>query len=70
MCVHALSMGKLYHAMMDTASIVITAAVPGTLRVRAAAKEVNGDWAAKKAVMSRSASVIMEGFVCILCDTF
>lgn len=93
-CVRALSMGKLHHAMMGTASVAIAtaAAVPGTLvnlaagggerdavtfghpsgtlRVGAAAEEINGDWTAKKAVMSRSARVIMEGNVRIPGDTF
>lgn len=94
-CVRALSMGKLHHAMMGTASVAIAtaAAVPGTLvnlaagggerdsvtfghpsgtlRVGAAAEEkANGDWTAKKAVMSRSARVVMEGFVRIPGDTF
>ncbi len=93
-CVRALSMGKLHHAMMGTASVAIAtaAAVPGTLvnlaagggerdavtfghpsgtlRVGAAAEKVNGDWTAKKAVMSRSARVLMEGTVRIPGDTF
>ncbi|RRJ84862.1 2-methylaconitate cis-trans isomerase PrpF [Aestuariirhabdus litorea] len=93
-CVRALSMGKLHHAMMGTASVAIAtaAAVPGTLvnlaagggardavtfghpsgtlRVGAAAAEVNGEWTATKAVMSRSARVIMEGAVRIPGDTF
>ena len=85
--VRALSMGKLHHAMMGTASVAIAVAavVPGTL-VNAAAgggarKEVvfghpsgtlrvgaeaileNRQWTVKKAVMSRSARVLMEGFV-------
>ena len=86
-CVRALSMGKLHHAMMGTASVAIAtaAAVPGTLvnlaagggqrdavtfghpsgtlRVGAAAEVVGGEWTATKAVMSRSARVLMEGFV-------
>ena len=94
LCVRALSMGKLHHAMMGTASVAIAtaAAVPGTLvnlaagggerdavtfghpsgtlRVGAAASEVNGDWKADKAVMSRSARVIMEGSVRVPGDTF
>jgi len=93
-CVRALSMGKLHHAMMGTASVAIAtaAAVPGTLvnlaagggareavtfghpsgtlRVGAAAEEVNGEWTAKKAVMSRSARVLMEGWVRIPGDSF
>ncbi|PSF04880.1 2-methylaconitate cis-trans isomerase PrpF [Marinobacter fuscus] len=35
----------------------------GTLRVGAEAKEVNGQWTATKAIMSRSARIIMEGWV-------
>jgi probable AcnD-accessory protein PrpF len=93
-CVRALSMGKLHHAMMGTASVAIAtaAAVPGTLvnlaaggverdavifghpsgtlRVGAAAELVDGEWRAQKAVMSRSARVLMEGFVRIPGDTF
>ncbi len=94
-CVRALSMGKLHHAMMGTASVAIATAAAvrgtlvnlaagggerdsvtfghpsGTLRVGAAAEEkANGDWTAKKAVMSRSARVVMEGFVRIPGDTF
>lgn len=93
-CVRALSMGKLHHAMMGTASVAIAtaAAVPGTLvnlaagggereavtfghpsgtlRVGAAAAQVNGEWTATKAVMSRSARVIMEGNVRVPGDIF
>ena len=92
--VRAMSMGKLHHAMMGTASVAIAtaAAVPGTLvnlaagggarseirfghpsgtlRVGAAAEQANGKWTATKAVMSRSARVIMEGWVRIPADTF
>ncbi|AVU75774.1 2-methylaconitate cis-trans isomerase PrpF [Pseudomonas sp. Fig-3] len=35
----------------------------GTLRVGAEASQVNGEWTVKKAIMSRSARVLMEGFV-------
>lgn len=35
----------------------------GTLRVGAEARLVNGEWTVKKAIMSRSARVLMEGFV-------
>ena len=35
----------------------------GTLRVGAEAAQVNGEWVVKKAVMSRSARVLFEGFV-------
>ncbi|MBQ4851852.1 2-methylaconitate cis-trans isomerase PrpF [Pseudoalteromonas sp. MMG012] len=86
-CVRALSMGKLHHAMMGTAAVAIAtaAAIPGTLvnsaagsiardsvtfghpsgtlKVGAVAREVNGQWQAKSAVMSRSARVLMEGNV-------
>lgn len=85
--VRALSMGKLHHAMMGTASVAIAtaAAVPGTLvnlaaggqaresvcfghpsgvlRVGAAASQVNGQWTVTKAIMSRSARILMEGWV-------
>lgn len=92
--VRALSMGKLHHAMMGTASVAIAAAaaVPGTLvnlaagggtrnevrfghpsgtlRVGASAECSDGIWAVKKAVMSRSARVIMEGRVRVPEDCF
>jgi probable AcnD-accessory protein PrpF len=85
--VRALSMGKLHHAMMGTASVAIAtaAAVPGTvvhaaagggqrgavrfghpsgtLRVGAEVAQVDGRWVATRAVMSRSARVLMEGTV-------
>lgn len=85
--VRALSMGKLHHAMMGTASVAIAtaAAVPGTLvnlaagggmreavrfghpsgilRVGAAVAQVDGRWTVTKAVMSRSARIMMEGAV-------
>ncbi len=85
--VRALSMGKLHHAMMGTASVAIAtaAAVPGTLvneaagggareavtfghpsgtmRVGAAAEQVDGQWVVRRALMSRSARVLMEGAV-------
>ena len=35
----------------------------GTLRVGAQASQVNGEWSVKKAIMSRSARVLMEGWV-------
>jgi 2-methylaconitate cis-trans-isomerase PrpF len=83
----AISMGKLHHAMMGTASVAIAtaAAVPGTLvnsaagggtrtalrfghpsgtlRVGADVERIDGQWLATKAVMSRSARVLMEGAV-------
>jgi 2-methylaconitate isomerase len=85
--VRALSMGKLHHAMMGTASVAIAtaAAVPGTLvnlaagggeretvcfghpsgtlRVGARAQQENGEWTVTKAIMSRSARVLMQGWV-------
>jgi 2-methylaconitate isomerase len=42
----------------------------GTLRVGAEAQLVDGEWVVKKAVMSRSARVLMEGFVCVPSDAF
>lgn len=92
--VRAMSMGKLHHAMMGTASVAIAtaAAIPGTLvnlaagggersevrfghpsgtlSVGAAAEQQNGKWTATKAIMSRSARVIMEGYVRIPGDSF
>jgi 2-methylaconitate cis-trans-isomerase PrpF len=92
--VRALSMGKLHHAMMGTASVAIAtaAAVPGTLvnlaagggdrtsvtfghpsgtlQVGAEASQVNGQWTATKAIMSRSARVLMEGWVRVPGDSF
>lgn len=85
--VRALSMGKLHHAMMGTASVAIAtaAAVPGTLvnlaagggtrdavrfghpsgtlRVGASVQQRDGQWTVTRAVMSRSARVLMEGWV-------
>ncbi|MFL6533412.1 MAG: 2-methylaconitate cis-trans isomerase PrpF [Pseudomonas sp.] len=42
----------------------------GTLRVGAEASQVNGEWTVKKAIMSRSARVLMEGFVRVPGDVF
>ena len=42
----------------------------GTLRVGAEAKLVNGEWTVTKAIMSRSARVLMEGWVRIPGDSF
>ncbi len=91
--VRAMSMGKLHHAMMGTASVAIAtaAAVPGTLvnlaagggereavrfghpsgtlRVGAAVQQVDGQWTVTKAIMSRSARILMEGAVRIPMDT-
>ncbi len=41
----------------------------GTLRVGAEAKQQNGEWSVTKAIMSRSARVLMEGWVRIPGDT-
>jgi len=94
LCVRALSMGKLHHAMMGTAAVAIgtAAAIPGTLvnlaagggernavtfghpsgtlKVGAEAKQDGDDWLATKAIMSRSARVIMEGNIRVPGDTF
>ena len=85
--VRAMSMGKLHHAMMGTASVAIATAacVPGTLvnlaagggereavrfghpsgtlRVGSQSKQVGGQWTVTKAIMSRSARVLMQGWV-------
>ncbi|VVO11810.1 2-methylaconitate cis-trans isomerase PrpF [Pseudomonas fluorescens] len=42
----------------------------GTLRVGAEASQVNGEWTVKKAIMSRSARVLMEGWVRVPGDAF
>ncbi|SPA36898.1 AcnD-accessory protein (DUF453) [Cupriavidus taiwanensis] len=42
----------------------------GTLRVGAEAQQVNGEWVVKKAIMSRSARVLMEGWVRVPGDAF
>ena len=42
----------------------------GTLRVGAEAAQVNGEWTVKKAIMSRSARVLMEGWVRVPGDVF
>jgi len=42
----------------------------GTLRVGAAAQQVNGEWSVTKAIMSRSARVLMEGWVRVPGDSF
>ncbi|MCP4430454.1 MAG: 2-methylaconitate cis-trans isomerase PrpF [Gammaproteobacteria bacterium] len=42
----------------------------GTLKVGAEANRVNGEWVVSKAIMSRSARVLMEGWVRIPGDTF
>jgi probable AcnD-accessory protein PrpF len=42
----------------------------GTLRVGAEAKLVNGEWSVTKAIMSRSARVLMEGWVRVPGDAF
>ena len=42
----------------------------GTLRVGAEASQIEGEWVVKKAIMSRSARVLMEGWVRVPGDTF
>jgi 2-methylaconitate cis-trans-isomerase PrpF len=42
----------------------------GTLRVGAEAVRANGEWSVSKAIMSRSARVLMEGFVRVPGDAF
>ncbi|RON45427.1 2-methylaconitate cis-trans isomerase PrpF [Pseudomonas frederiksbergensis] len=42
----------------------------GTLRVGAEASQMNGEWTVNKAIMSRSARVLMEGFVRVPGDSF
>ncbi|NMV11707.1 putative methylaconitate Delta-isomerase PrpF, partial [Vibrio parahaemolyticus] len=42
----------------------------GTLRVGAEAHQVGGDWKVTKALMSRSARVLMEGWVRVPADSF
>ncbi|RON26456.1 2-methylaconitate cis-trans isomerase PrpF [Pseudomonas lini] len=42
----------------------------GTLRVGAEATQVNGEWTVNKAIMSRSARVLMEGYVRVPGDCF
>ena len=42
----------------------------GTLRVGAEAKLVNGEWMVTKAIMSRSARILMEGWVRVPADSF
>ncbi|WP_285259137.1 2-methylaconitate cis-trans isomerase PrpF [Halopseudomonas bauzanensis] len=41
----------------------------GTLRVGAEARQVDGEWTVTKAIMSRSARIIMEGWVRVPADT-
>lgn len=42
----------------------------GTLRVGAQASQVDGEWVVKKAIMSRSVRVLMEGWIRVPGDTF
>jgi 2-methylaconitate cis-trans-isomerase PrpF len=42
----------------------------GTLRVGAEARKVDGEWVVTKALMSRSARVLMEGWVRVPGDSF
>lgn len=94
LCVRALSMGKLHHAMMGTAAVAIgtAAAIPGTLvnqaagggerevvrfghpsgslKVGAQAQQVNQQWQVTKVSMSRSARILMEGWVRVPSNSF
>lgn len=94
LCVRAMSMGQLHHAMMGTAAVAISvaSAIPGTLvnlaagggvrdnvrfghpsgtlKVGGEASFEDGLWTAKKAIMSRSARVLMEGSVRVPGDSF
>lgn len=94
LCVRAMSMGQLHHAMMGTAAVAISvaSAIPGTLvnlaagggqrdnvrfghpsgtlKVGGQASYEAGQWTAKKAIMSRSARVLMEGTVRIPGESF
>jgi len=94
LCVRALSMGKLHHAMMGTAAVAIAtaAAIPGTLvnqaaggcereavrfghpsgslKVGAQARKQNNRWQVDKVSMSRSARILMEGWVRVPSDSF
>ena len=42
----------------------------GTLKVGAEARQAGGEWTVKKALMSRSARVLMEGWVRVPGDAF
>jgi 2-methylaconitate cis-trans-isomerase PrpF len=42
----------------------------GTLRVGAEAREVGGAWTVARAIMSRSARMLMAGWVCVPGDSF
>ncbi|PQJ44414.1 putative methylaconitate Delta-isomerase PrpF [Vibrio campbellii] len=42
----------------------------GTLRVGAKAKQTEQGWVVEKAIMSRSARILMEGFVCVPSNVF
>jgi 2-methylaconitate cis-trans-isomerase PrpF len=42
----------------------------GTLRVGAEARQANGEWTVTKAIMSRSARILMEGWVRVPGDAF
>lgn len=92
--VRALSMQKLHHAMMGTASVAIgvAACIPGTLvnlaagggekksvtfghpsgalKVGAIIENQNGKPVVKSATLSRSARILMEGYVFVPEDTF
>jgi 2-methylaconitate cis-trans-isomerase PrpF len=42
----------------------------GTLRVGAEAQRANGEWSVTKAIMSRSARILMEGWIRVPADAF
>ncbi|ELO1096070.1 TPA: putative methylaconitate Delta-isomerase PrpF, partial [Pseudomonas aeruginosa] len=42
----------------------------GTLRVGAEASQANGEWTVTKAIMSRSARILMEGWVRVPGEAF
>ena len=42
----------------------------GTLRVGAEAQQIDGQWTVTKAIMSRSARILMEGHVRVPADSF
>jgi probable AcnD-accessory protein PrpF len=54
----------------ETPKSVIFGHPSGTLKVGAEAEQVNGSWTVKKVSMSRSARVLMEGWVRIPADSF
>ena len=53
-----------------TRNAVVFGHPSGTLRVGAEAAQVGGQWQVTKALMSRSARILMEGFVRVPADSF